>query len=540
MENKAENGVRGKESLSAEVMIFGDSVCAQRIAANLVDNGIGVCLAAGNGSSPASIIQDRVQWLSDTRLNHCHGFAGNFTLQIDHGHNQLKKTVQAIVVAEDDSRSPNYSQYRLTPGLRVVGLSDLEEKLKHSMTESFSGTDTRIVLLCGWRKDAHPSVARRMLEGCLQLQAQPGVSTYFMTGNMKVASAGSEELVHKAKQAGTVFFKFTGVFPTIQPQENGYFTIDYPDESTRNTFQLTADWVVVDETIEPANHLELLIQKLGIDQDHIGFAQSDNVRRLSNFTNRRGIFVAGGSRGVLSHAEQLADADQVSLNVLSFLGDLDGEPLAGVTIKQGLCARCLTCVRLCPHRAIEVGSRITVITEACQSCGICTAGCPGRAIEMEGVHIGLETIQRMNHLLAITFVEKPRIVVFGCMRSAGQSHTLIQVSGQALPEGVGFVEIPCGGTIAGRHLLGAFEAGADGVMLCICHTDNCQSEIGNVVARKRAESTRDLLASAGVETERLRIVSLSANMGNEFVYRIKAFIKDIVLLNNPQKENKNG
>ena len=29
----------------------------------------------------------------------------------------------------------------------------------------------------------------------------------------------------------------------------------------------------------------------------------------------------------------------------------------------------------------------------------------------------------------------------------------------------------------------AFDAGADGVMLCTCHSDNCQSEIGNRIAR---------------------------------------------------------
>ena len=40
--------------------------------------------------------------------------------------------------------------------------------------------------------------------------------------------------------------------------------------------------------------------ELEIEEDGLGFAQADNVRRLSNMTNRRGIFVAGGFAEVTS------------------------------------------------------------------------------------------------------------------------------------------------------------------------------------------------------------------------------------------------
>jgi heterodisulfide reductase subunit A-like polyferredoxin len=105
----------------------------------------------------------------------------------------------------------------------------------------------------------------------------------------------------------------------VQTRPDGRFTIGYRDELTRRPFELAADWIVVDETIGPDRRLEALAKRLEIRQDDFGFAQSDNVRRLSNATNRRGIFVAGGARGILSADEQLADADQVSLKLLSFL-----------------------------------------------------------------------------------------------------------------------------------------------------------------------------------------------------------------------------
>ena len=61
---------------------------------------------------------------------------------------------------------------------------------------------------------------------------------------------------------------------------------------------------------------------LEIHVDESGFAQADNVRRLSNATNRRGIFVAGGSRGILSVDEQLADADHYDGRSVSFFVQL--------------------------------------------------------------------------------------------------------------------------------------------------------------------------------------------------------------------------
>lgn len=540
MKKRTGNRVHEQTSPSPEVMIFGSGACAQKIAATLTEKGIEACLATSEGSLQGTDCKDRTQCLFDTQLVHCHGFAGNFTLHLKHRETQLRKTVKAIVVAEDDRRSPNFAFYGLTDGSRRVSLSDLEKKISLSMMDDFSGAEINIVFLCGWQKDAHPAVARRMLDSCLRMQDQQGVRTYFMTGNMKVAATGSEALVHRAKRCGTVFLKFTHDYPTIASQDGDGFIITYPDELTRENFQMAADWIVVDETIEPGHPLKSLIQQLEIDEDEIGFSQSDNVRRLSNATNRRGIFVAGGSRGVFSDAEQVADADQVSLRVLAFLHNVDMEALPEVTIQQGRCARCLTCYRLCPHLAIDIGSRITVVADACQSCGICMAGCPARAIGMEGVQIGSEIIQRMRRPSVGSSVEKPHIMIFGCSRSAGQAHALTRMSGYRLPEGVQFIEVPCGGAIAGRHLLRAFEVGADGVMLCTCHTGNCQSEIGNVVARKRAESTAGLLSAAGITAQRLRVVTVAANMGNEFAYQVETFMNDIVWMNNPSKENQHG
>jgi coenzyme F420-reducing hydrogenase delta subunit/NAD-dependent dihydropyrimidine dehydrogenase PreA subunit len=392
------------------------------------------------------------------------------------------------------------------------------------------GVDGRVAFLCGWHVDSHPSVAERMLKACYQLQQYPDTTTCFLTGNLKVAADGAESRVQQAKQSGTVFIKFSDEFPTIEPGADERFVVSFTDELTRDRFRMPVDWLVVDEAITPAQGLTELADILEIHVDEGGFAQADNVRRLSNETNRRGIFVAGGGRGSLSAAEQRADADQVSLQVLRFLKELEIPAPSPVTVQRGRCARCLTCHRLCPHGAIEIGPPITVVGEACQQCGICLAGCPAGAIEMEGLQIRADIERHLQPIASPTddlAAAPPRILVYGCSRSAGQALELARLSGRALPEGVGFIEVPCGGTVSGRHLLDAFESGADGVMLCTCHSDNCQSEVGNHIARKRADGVKQLLASAGVQGQRLRLSSVAANMGTELAATIVAFAESV-------------
>jgi quinone-modifying oxidoreductase subunit QmoB len=506
-----------RPSASPGVMVFGGGACARRVAANMAACGIDTWLAATDEAPPADDSRDAVNWLVGSELTRCHGFAGNFELRLKNGNGLFDKTVSAVVVAEDSRHSPNHACYGLTHGPRVVDISTLESMLSRMDNgHPFTGDET-VVFLCGWSNDSQPEVAKRMLDGCYYLQHRIGVAAYFITGNLKVAERGAEARVQEAKQSGAVFLKFTDDYPTIEPKGENRFGVVYTDELTRTPFRLEADWVVVDETVESADTLPILAERLRIHCDDAGFAQRDNIHRLSNTTNRRGIFVAGGGRGVMSAEQQMADADRVCLKVMAFIQDLDKDPRPPATIRQERCARCLTCYRLCPHAAIDIGDHISIVEEACQRCGICTGSCPGHAIEMEGVPESPATAESRK--------SAPRIMVFGCARSVGPA-----LEGRSLPEGVQFVEVPCGGAIAERHLLAAFESGADGVMLCTCHTENCLSESGNQVARKRAATVSRLLNTAGLENQRLRVNSAAANMGAELAGMIRAFSVEISAL----------
>jgi len=66
------------------------------------------------------------------------------------------------------------------------------------------------------------------------------------------------------------------------------------------------------------------------------------------------------------------------------------------------------------------------------------------------------------------------------------------------------------------HLLKALEKGADGVFVAGCLEGDCHYQSGNLRAKKRVAYVRQLLASIGVDPERVAMYNLSAGMGPRF------------------------
>ena len=514
-------------------MIFGNGPSAGRIAQNLAEHHIGVWLVGEDGPA-AMAVGDRpgIHLLREARVIECRGFAGAFEIQLAQNGGTLSRQVAAMVLALEEQGRANAADSDLDSAVYFKALTALEGELATTPVEQVFTSQSRVALLNGWMEESHPAVTSRMLALCLKLQKSRRVQTFFFTDNLKVAGDGAEVLYQEAKASGTVFVKSSEPLPAVRSLEGGKVRIDYWEELTRQRHQLKADWVVVDESLHADPQLASLAGILGLERDGAGFAQSDNVRRTSIFTNRRGIFAVGSSRTILSAREKEKDADQAVLEILKFLSDRDKEQLPRIEINSGRCARCLTCYRLCPHWAIAVGPRISVISQACQSCGICAAGCPARAIEVEGMQVRptLQRIARMEQRAQDGAANDPRLVLFCCSRSAAQAHRLALAMGLCLPPGTQVIEVPCGGAVSARHLLAALDAGAEGVMLCTCHQDNCRSQLGSLHARKRAAAVVSLLKLAGVAPERLQVLGMAANMGAEFIHAVQDFKRRIQTL----------
>jgi F420-non-reducing hydrogenase iron-sulfur subunit len=108
------------------------------------------------------------------------------------------------------------------------------------------------------------------------------------------------------------------------------------------------------------------------------------------------------------------------------------------------------------------------------------------------------------------------------------------------PANIRIIRMPCTGKVDIIHMLRAFEAGVDGVYLVGCEEGNCHFLVGNLRARKRVERVKGILASIGMESERLQMYNLSAGEGTRFVAIAKEMTERIKNLGpsaiSPQKE----
>lgn len=513
--------------LERRTLIIGSGPCAVNIAENLMAQGINIVVAAGEKKNPTleALKSDQAEILFKARMKSCNGFVGNFNVLMDIDAEKTERTVSNIIIAEEDLRKPKFSDYGLFPTDNVVALTEIVER---QGADAGIADIEKVVFVTGLNNEGNPVITADIMQTCLAMQTDLNISTYILTRNLKVGDNGLEKLYRDTKEAGTVYIKFTEETPEIRQDDAGKISILFLDEIMRENFRLTPDITVIDEEILPSSDLERFAEIFRIDTDRSGFLQADNVHRLNVLTNRKGITVAGPSRGIQSHAQQMTDAaDAVMATLELFEAEYDGETIKA-EIAPGKCVRCLTCLRVCPHRAIRLNASVSVVPAACESCGICTAECPKGAIKIKGLGSsdilgGPDRVQNNGDMETSV----PVITAFCCSRSAAMAWKLSSRMGLDLPQGLNVIEIPCGGIVSLDYVFAAFRANADGVLIMTCHEENCNSERGNIYAKNRVDSIAGLLSQMGFEKDRLKVVSLASNMGREFSDMTQDFEKRI-------------
>ncbi len=102
------------------------------------------------------------------------------------------------------------------------------------------------------------------------------------------------------------------------------------------------------------------------------------------------------------------------------------------------------------------------------------------------------------------------IVAFCCLYCAYAAADLAGSMRLQYPSNIRIVRTPCTGRLEVEYFLKAFENGADGVIVAGCEEGSCHFKEGNLVAKRRVNYARKLLAESGLEVERLRMVNVSA------------------------------
>ncbi|HUX98009.1 MAG TPA: hydrogenase iron-sulfur subunit [Candidatus Deferrimicrobium sp.] len=117
----------------------------------------------------------------------------------------------------------------------------------------------------------------------------------------------------------------------------------------------------------------------------------------------------------------------------------------------------------------------------------------------------------------------PNLVAFLCNWCGYAGADLAGVSRFQYPSSIRIIRVMCSGRVDPVFILRAFENGADGVLVCGCHINDCHYITGNLKAEKRIEKTRQLLKTIGINPDRLRLEWVSAAEGAKFAAIVTEF-----------------
>jgi F420-non-reducing hydrogenase iron-sulfur subunit len=111
---------------------------------------------------------------------------------------------------------------------------------------------------------------------------------------------------------------------------------------------------------------------------------------------------------------------------------------------------------------------------------------------------------------------EPKILALCCHYCAYAAGDLAGTMRAQYPPNVRVLRLPCTGKVDISYIMGAFEKGVDGVMVAGCLEGGCHFQEGNLRARKRVGLLRELMAEAGLESDRLEMFNLSSAEGQRF------------------------
>jgi heterodisulfide reductase subunit A len=328
---------------------------------------------------------ENIEILTSAEMTAIAGKIGNFTVRIRKGCEEISHKYGALVVATG-YQTKLALESELKSDANIVSQEKLCHMLRDPDLEIRPGT---IGFMFDFSDENSRLPTLATLNNALAAKRKWGSEVYVFYKSVKVDSEGIERLYQEARDCGVMFLK-SDISPRIAV-ENGKIKIEAKDVFLDGEINLACDVLVAEEQLLPAEETEAMSSILNIRKDSSGFYQDENVHLYPVTSEKKGIFIIGGCRGDLDISRVLADISSVVVSVYELLSS--GNILAEaerVKADPQKCVACLTCIRICPHDAIQLirvdgGKEVAEISDlACEACGICAAICPAKAITFQG------------------------------------------------------------------------------------------------------------------------------------------------------------
>jgi heterodisulfide reductase subunit A len=394
------------------------------------------------------------------------------------------------------------------------------------------GSDVKrmaIALCAGSRDKNYISYCSRIccmysLKQAFVLKKMLGIDVTIYYTDIRATGKGYEDLYWRDQEAGVSFIR--GKIAEIYKKNNGKLVAVAEDTITGEITEDEFDMIALATPMVPPSGLKELTEKMKVSIGEDGFITEKHPKLDPVDSLVTGIFACGCGLSPKDVRDTVSDGLAASAKAALFLKSdyVTTSPEKAYVISD-LCNGCNACVPVCPTNAITMQEgKAKIDPFQCTGCGACIPICPQEAIDFKNATTK-QIVASLRGVLADKDPGEVRIVAFVDKNVGYTGMDFLGLDRTKYPENIRIVSVPTTAIIGLKHMLNAFEYGADGVLVI-----EGTQEIDEKFSKKRMIDMGRELAKYGIENMRVRysyvplpVYKKAAELFTMFTDRIKKF-----------------
>ncbi len=294
--------------------------------------------------------------------------------------------------------------------------------------------------------------------------------------------------------------------------------------------EIEADLVVLSEAMEPSEGTKNVAKLLDVGLTEDLFVRESHPKIKPVNTDMEGIYVCGTAQGPKDITDSVSQANAASAMVAEMMnGNLEVEPFVA-EIDTDKCILCQKCLDICKYKAIYVQEdHIAIDHIACKGCDVCLSQCENEAISIRG-----NADEKLFAVISGTLKNKKdnERVILSFLDTVGYlAADNIGINRISYPESIRIIRIPSVNRIMPKHILYAFEKGADGIFLGEYPDDLMYPHIN-----EKVKSLKKELEDNNINPRRLTLQRVYIPYFRGLANKLTLFDQEITFLDSNEKQ----